>query len=331
MDDLQKYRSATLRIVGIYALVGCLWIYLSDSVLALIVHDPQIMVKIAIFKGSFYIIFTSMLLYFLINRYNRYLADSEQALKNQIKYLLESETNLKQAEEVNTRLLLRQRAILDNLPMMAWLKDAEGLLEMVNEPFASSAGLTVEQCIGKTDLDIWPDKVMAKGYIDDDHEVCESGRKKMVEESIDTPLGTRWHTSYKTPLYDEKGQIFGTVGIVQDITDRKEAEEKLHISEEKFSTAFHVSPDSININRLTDGMYVEINEGFTAITGYTAEEVIGKTSLELNIWDNPDDRNRLAKELKECGIVNNLEATFRRKDGTTVDGLMSARVFNIKG
>ena len=119
--------------------------------------------------------------------------------------------------------------------------------------------------------------------------------------------------------------------LKQEITDRKEAEAKLHIIEEKFSTTFHLSPDSININRLSDGMYVEINEGFTAITGYTAEEVIGKTSLELNIWDNPEDRSRLAKELKECGIVNNLEATFRRKDGTTVVGLMSARVIKIEG
>jgi PAS domain S-box-containing protein len=127
------------------------------------------------------------------------------------------------------------------------------------------------------------------------------------------------------------GEIVGFEWFIIDISKRKEAEVKLHISEEKFSTAFHISPDSININRLADGMYVEINEGFTAITGYTAEEVIGKTSLELNIWDNPEDRSRLVRELKKCGIANNLEATFRRKDGTTVDGLMSARVINIEG
>jgi PAS domain S-box-containing protein len=123
-----------------------------------------------------------------------------------------------------------------------------------------------------------------------------------------------------------------------DITDRKEAElrlqrseEKLRLSEEKFSTAFRVSPDAINITRLNDGMYMEVNEGFTALTGYTFGDVVGKTSLELNIWDNPEDRARLASGLKEHGVVNNLEAQFRRKDGSALIGLMSARIIEIEG
>jgi len=112
--------------------------------------------------------------------------------------------------------------------------------------------------------------------------------------------------------------------IVHDITEQKRNEKALRESEEKFHKAFVTSPDSININRLEDGMYVEINNGFTDIMGYQPEEIIGKSSLELNIWVNPEDREKLVKGLKENGVVNNLEAKFCSKTGEIKDGLMSA-------
>jgi PAS domain S-box-containing protein len=109
----------------------------------------------------------------------------------------------------------------------------------------------------------------------------------------------------------------------------KQAEQALRASEDKFSKAFHISPDSININRLKDGLYLEINEGFTQITGYTKEDVEGRTSLETNIWANSEDRARLVEELRSHGEVTNFEATFRMKDGKERVGLMSARIIEI--
>ena len=107
------------------------------------------------------------------------------------------------------------------------------------------------------------------------------------------------------------------------------AAESLRVSEEKFSKAFVTSPDSININRLSDGLYIDINDGFTKITGYTREDVIGKTSVELDIWANPAQREVLVKGLRETGVVNNLEAQFRFKDGSITTGLMSARIIEV--
>ena len=111
----------------------------------------------------------------------------------------------------------------------------------------------------------------------------------------------------------------------------REAEMKIYRSEEKFRKAFFTSPDSVNINRMSDGLYVSINEGFTRITGYTEDEVIGKTSIELNIWADPEKRKELVKLLQEKGKVENFEALFRKKDGTLVWGLMSASILDIEG
>ena len=103
----------------------------------------------------------------------------------------------------------------------------------------------------------------------------------------------------------------------------------LRQSEEKFRLAFQTSPDSINFNRLSDGMFIDINEGFTKLTGYTREDAIGKSSIDLNIWYDPKDRQRLVKALKSEGYVENLEAKFRRKNGQIGVGLMSARVLRL--
>ena len=117
----------------------------------------------------------------------------------------------------------------------------------------------------------------------------------------------------------------------RDITERKHGEEAIRLSEEKFRKVFFTSPDSININRLEDGLYIAINKGFTQIMGYTEEEVREKTSIELNIWANADDRKKLSEELKSKGFFENLEAKFRKKDGRLVDGLMSACIIELEG
>jgi len=117
----------------------------------------------------------------------------------------------------------------------------------------------------------------------------------------------------------------------RDIILLSNAEKQIINSEEKFRKAFLTSPDSVNINRLSDGLYVSINEGFTKILGYTEEEIIGKSSLEMNIWVDPEERKKMVTGLRENGRLENFEAAFRHKNGSVVYGLMSASLMEIEG
>ncbi len=124
-----------------------------------------------------------------------------------------------------------------------------------------------------------------------------------------------------------KGFIF--TGL--DISERKKAEKALQESEERFRITFVTSPDAISISRIEDGIYIDSNEGFVRLLGYSREEIIGKSVFELNIWKNFDDRKRLVDGLSQDGYVENLEAQFVRKDGRVVVGLMSANIIQIQG
>lgn len=131
-----------------------------------------------------------------------------------------------------------------------------------------------------------------------------------------------------SPILNDNGELLGYRGADIDITIQKRIETALLESEEKYRLTFITSPDSVNINRM-DGAYIEINEGFTRLTGYTREDVIGLTSLEIDIWYYPDDRKKLIKGLNKKGYVDNLESVFRCKDGTLKTALMSARIITI--
>ncbi len=95
--------------------------------------------------------------------------------------------------------------------------------------------------------------------------------------------------------------------------------------------AFQNSIDAININRVSDGLYIDVNPGFLEITGYQRDEVIGRTSLELNIWADPLDRQALLNALQEAGVCHNLEARFIRKNGEVIWGMMSASIMEVEG
>lgn len=144
------------------------------------------------------------------------------------------------------------------------------------------------------------------------------------------PETSRYFRFTFAPTYSD-GRVDGAAAIAVDETELHRAREALRVSEERFAAAFRASPDAININRLSDGMYLEINQGFTDLMGYTAQDVAGRTSLEISVWANPEDRDHLVAELGARGHVDQLSAEFRRKDGSLRSGEMSAVVVTVAG
>lgn len=125
------------------------------------------------------------------------------------------------------------------------------------------------------------------------------------------------------------GSIMLTFGLIIMVNQRLSAESRE--ARERFELIFNTSPDAVLITRLHDDCFIDINEGFTAMTGIARDEIIGRSSSAFNIWHDPADSRKLATILAEKGYYENLEAVFRRKDGSQFTGLVSARIITLNG
>jgi diguanylate cyclase (GGDEF)-like protein/PAS domain S-box-containing protein len=144
--------------------------------------------------------------------------------------------------------------------------------------------------------------------------------------------GETWIGSYSfSPIRDREGAIVGSVVTARDITEQKRTELALRATETRYRTAFRTSPDCVHINRLDDGVYVDVNDGFCRITGYKPEEVLGRTSMEIGIWADLDDRDRFIETLRKHSECRDFEARFRAKDGTLFWGMSSSSVVVLDG
>jgi two-component system, cell cycle sensor histidine kinase and response regulator CckA len=109
-----------------------------------------------------------------------------------------------------------------------------------------------------------------------------------------------------------------------DITERKKAEET-------FRKAFDANPEPMTISSIAEGRYLDVNEAFLRVTGYQRDEVISRTSLELNFWERPEARSELVTTLRTEGSVRNLEITYRTKSGEQRIALDSSEIIEVGG
>lgn len=116
-----------------------------------------------------------------------------------------------------------------------------------------------------------------------------------------------------------------------DITERKHAEEALQASEHRFSIAFNSNPMLASISELEGGRFLAVNDSFVALTGYSREEAVGHTALELNLWPNPEDRRRVMEKLKKETRVRDYEASIRLKSGEKRVLLLSIEKIELDG
>jgi len=172
------------------------------------------------------------------------------------------------------------------------------------------------------------EKVLAPGSLDTLRDLLlaiAEGRTSFEGEAVNRTLaGEEIEILMQVSIPRERARFSHLIVCIMDITERKRALAALWDSEERFRTAFETSPDALALNRGVDGLYIDVNDGFTALTGYGRQEVLGHTARDIQIWADPEDRRRLVAGLSHQGHVKNLKARFRYKDGSFRTGLLSA-------
>ena len=205
----------------------------------------------------------------------------------------------------------------------------DGTYLEVNEAFTRLSGWTREETLGRStvDLGLWADLADR----DRMQQLLQAeGRFTGLESTFRMKDGSLRTGLVSGTLIQVDGETC-LLSITRDITERKAAESAIRYSEDKFSRAFHASPDAINLTRLDDGTYLDVSEGFEKISGWTREEAIGKTALELDIWADPGDRAKAVELIRTQGEYTGLEIPFRRKDGRIIVGMMSGKVMDVDG
>ena len=144
------------------------------------------------------------------------------------------------------------------------------------------------------------------------------------------PSGERFPIEASVSHTELNGHTLTTL-ILRDVTERRLAEEALRQSEEHFSKAFRANPQPMSLTTLDTGRYIDVNESFLAMSGYTREEVIGRTSLELRIWETPERRAEFVRELIQTGSLRNVETRLRAKSGQIRILLSSSELLEIQG
>ena len=218
------------------------------------------------------------------------------------------------------------QTIFDHSPLSIMYTDQSGIIRICNEKATRLFGAQREKLVGFSYRSIKNDRMREA------IRKALGGKKSSFEGEYLTVTGnvlTQMSANF-SPSFSEDGSVSGVIGIFEDITDRVRAEKSLKELEERFRLAFHTSPDSIAIAKM-DGTFVEINEGFTELTGYTRDDTIGKSSLDIKIWDIPEDREIVIERLKKDGFIRNLESRFRLKDNSQKIALMSANIIMLQG
>ena len=112
------------------------------------------------------------------------------------------------------------------------------------------------------------------------------------------------------------------------MTEREKVERALRASEARLATIFAASPDAISLSTLEEGTFLDVNEAFTRMSGYPREELLGRSSLEIDLWPKPEQRAAIAQQLSR-GPAQNMEVILRTKPGDPVTCLVSAGVIEI--
>ena len=240
----------------------------------------------------------------------------------------------KRAEEALQESETRFRQIADTIEEVVWSADpAIGKMLYISPAY--------ERVWGRTCASLYenPESFIDSIHPDDRARVLagltehRDGLPFAQEYRIVRPDGSvRWVWDRGFPVRDPgTGDLTHYVGVALDITDRKQAEEALSASEERFSKAFRSSPYPIGITDLETGACVDVNDAALTVFGFTREEVLGQSTFTLGIWPEPEARQQFIERVKDTGTVRNVEVPLKSKRGDVRRFLASTEVIVLNG
>lgn len=205
----------------------------------------------------------------------------------------------------------------------------EGLFVEVNDEFLRNTGYSRHEVIGKTvaDIRLWePPEDRSKIL-----PLLMAGKSVKNYETLFRLKDGRLHNyiySVEPIQFEGKNCI---ISIFFDITETRRLEDALRVSEEKFSRSFRLAPISISVTTLEGGLFVEVNDEFLKNTGYSHDEVVGKTVFDIRLWEPYTERDKMLLFLRAGKSVKNKGICFRHKNGDLHNYIYSAEPILIDG
>ena len=201
---------------------------------------------------------------------------------------------------------------LDLLPDMVYWLDEEANVVLVNSAVYQIMGYTREEMQNMSVYDF--DEEIRKETWKDHLDKLSSNKIREFTTKHRKKNGEIFLVEVRSQKITFNDKVFIS-GIVRDISERKRFEAALATSEEKFLKAFQNNPSAVYLSSLPEGRLVEVNNAFVSISGYSREELIGKTVEELNFYESPEDRIKLLETLKKQGKLTGYEISYRVKSG----------------
>jgi PAS domain S-box-containing protein len=231
--------------------------------------------------------------------------------------------NTFEAEAVQDRLF---QALIEYAFDTIAIVDATGTFTYVSPSIERMMGWQPDELVGRSAFDfVHPEQLTwAEGMLKKVVGSRDSIERLEVEALHKDGSWRLLENAVQNRLHDPA--VKGVVINYRDITDRRRWEDALRESEERYQKAFNSSPDGIAISRLRNGVFLDVNAGFEELTGFSREEMVGRSSIDLNHWQDPSDRERLVQILKEEGCIHGFQAEFLDRQGNVHVWQLSAEL-----
>jgi two-component system, cell cycle sensor histidine kinase and response regulator CckA len=239
-------------------------------------------------------------------------------------------TDRKRSEEALRKSEEKYKRIFENSVVGFFQSDSNGRFIDVNPAFASMLGYESSQEFISSTADS-----QTQYYVNqEDHQRYQSILKEhAIVENFEFRArrkdGSKIWLSSSTRAYDGNDDLVQYEGIIIDITERKNAIEAMRKSEERFSKAFLSSPAPMVISEIDTGRFIEVNDRWVQMLGYTNEELRGRTSKQIGIWVDPAERDRIVNILRQKGNFKNEPIVFKSKSGQNKHVLWSAEAITL--